>query len=97
MSFDTNSNSSGLTALLQLPILLTTNAKYPQSTMPPWLQSIVSVNPVTMAVNVIRENMFGSMLYPYSPTIYMAELAIWSLALIPLALLIVYRSFYSEN
>ncbi len=92
-----NNTYFGLTAVLQLPVLLTSNAMYPQSTMPPWLQSIVSVNPVTMAVNVIRENMFGSMLYPYDPAIYTAELAIWSLALILLALFIVRRSFYSES
>ena len=87
----------GLTAMLQLPILLTSNAMYPQSTMPIWLQHIVSVNPITMANNIIRENLFGSGMYPHSPFIYMLELTLWAVALICISLVIVRKSFYSEG
>lgn len=87
----------GLTALLQLPILLTSNAMYPQDTMPLWLQHIVSINPITMAVNAIRENLFGSEMYRYGPAIFILELGIWSVALIFIALTIVRKSFNSER
>lgn len=87
----------GFTAMLQLPILLTSNAMYPQTTMPAWLQRVVSINPITMATNVLRENMFGSKMYTDGPLVYMFELAAWTTFLVVLSLLLVRRSFISEG
>lgn len=89
-------NYFGTVSLLQLPILLTSSAMYPVTTMPAWLKFIVSVNPISLSVNAIRENMFGSSMYPYAPSIYLLGLFAWFVLLVGLALMLAYRSFKAE-
>jgi ABC-2 type transport system permease protein len=89
---ETNESYFGLTSLLNLPILFTSNAMFPQSTMPGWLQTATSFNPVSLSVNVLREQLFSTVGYPYPPEIYLAGLAAWALALILLALYLSARS-----
>jgi len=76
----------GLTTLLNLPILFTSNAMFPQTTMPAWLQNVTAYNPVSLAVNVLRESMFQTTGYPYPPIVYLAGLAAWAVALVAAAL-----------
>ncbi len=83
---DRNEAYFGITSLLNLPILFTSNVLFPQSTMPPWLQNVTAYNPASLAVNVLRENLFATSGYPYPPEIYLLGLAAWAIALIGLAL-----------
>jgi ABC-2 type transport system permease protein len=83
---DSNEAYFGMTNLLNLPILFTSNAMFPQSTMPAWLQTVTAYNPASMAVNVMRENLFNTSGYPYPPEIYLLGLLGWAAALIGIAL-----------
>ncbi|HTT35929.1 MAG TPA: ABC transporter permease [Thermoplasmata archaeon] len=83
----------GVVTILQLPILLTSNAMYPSGTMPPWLQDVVSVNPISLAVNVMRANLFGAQGYAYPVSTYLAGLIGWAVLLIGVASVLAYRSF----
>jgi ABC-2 type transport system permease protein len=78
--------------LLNLPVLLTSDALYPWGAMPPWLQNISQYNPVSLAVNVLRETFFGSSAYPYPPGIYLLGLLGWAAVLIGIALALVRRA-----
>ncbi len=78
--------------LLNLPVLLTSDALYPWGSMPAWMQNVSQYNPVSLAVNVIRETLFGSSLYPYSAGVYLLGLFAWSAVLIGIALVLVRRA-----
>lgn len=79
----------GIVNILNLPILFTSNALYPQSTMPAWLQHVVAYNPVSLTVNVLRENLFRTGGYfPYGPGVYLLGLAGWAALIIVIALAI---------
>ncbi len=75
----------GAVNLLNLPVLFTSNALYPRTTMPPWLQDVSAYNPVSLGVNVMRENLFPASAYPYPPEIYLLGLLAWALLLIGIA------------
>jgi ABC-2 type transport system permease protein len=77
---------------INLPVLLTSDALYPWGTMPSWLQGISQYNPVSLAVNVLREVFFGSAAYPYGPGIYLAGLLAWTVVLVALAIVLVGRA-----
>ena len=83
---DSNEAYFGITSLLNLPILFTSNAMFPQSTMPAWLENVTAYNPASLAVNVMRENLFNTSGYPYAPAIYLLGLFAWAAALIGIAL-----------
>jgi ABC-2 type transport system permease protein len=89
---DSNEAYFGITSLLNLPILFTSNALFPQSTMPAWLQNVTSYNPASLAVNVMRENLFNTAGYPYPPGIYLLGLLAWAAALIGIALFLSARA-----
>ena len=78
--------------LLNLPVLLTSDALYPWGAMPHWLQSVSQYNPVSLAVNVLRETLFGSSAYPYAAGIYLLGLFAWAAVLIGIALVLVRRA-----
>jgi ABC-2 type transport system permease protein len=46
--------------LLNLPLLMASNALFPVSIMPTWLQDVVKVNPVSYAVDAIRQLLIGA-------------------------------------
>ncbi|MGC2289948.1 MAG: ABC transporter permease [Thermoplasmata archaeon] len=83
--------------LLNLPVLLTSDALYPWGAMPHWLQSVSQYNPVSLAVNVLRETLFGSSVYPYAPGIYLLGLFGWAAVLGTIALLLVRRALRPLN
>ena len=89
---DSNEAYFGITSLLNLPILFTSNALFPQSTMPAWLQNVTSYNPASLAVNVMRENLFHTTGYPYPPEIYLLGLLAWAATLIGIALFLSARA-----
>jgi len=78
--------------VINLPVLLTSDALYPWGTMPTWLRNVSSYNPVSLAVNVLREVMFGSGAYPYGPGVYLLGLFAWAAVLIGIAILLVRRA-----
>jgi ABC-2 type transport system permease protein len=78
--------------LLNLPVLLTSDALYPWGSMPTWLQNVSQYNPVSLAVNVIRETLFGTSAYPYGPGIYLLALLGWTVLLMGIAIFFVRRA-----
>ena len=57
-----------------------------------WLRNVSSYNPISLAVNVLREVMFGSSQYPYGPLVYLGGLFVWAAALVAIAILLVRRA-----
>jgi ABC-2 type transport system permease protein len=72
---------------INLPVLLTSAALYPWGILPGWLQDVASYNPITLAVNVLRENLFAgaTSYYPYDPAVYLLGLLGWALAMFVIA------------
>ena len=87
-----NESYFGIVNLLNLPLLFTSNALFPQATMPGWLQNITAYNPASLAVNVMRENLFNTVGYAYSPGIYLLGLLAWAVLLLCIAFLLSARS-----
>jgi len=79
---------------INLPVLLTSAALFPWGTMPAWLQNVASYNPITLAVNVLRENLFAgaTSYYPYDPAVYLLGLFGWALAMFVVATLLARRA-----
>ncbi len=79
---------------INLPVLLTSAALFPWGTMPVWFRNIASYNPITLAVNVIRENLFsGATAYhPDTPAVYLLGLFVWAMAMFLLATLLARRA-----
>jgi ABC-2 type transport system permease protein len=46
--------------LLNLPLLFASNALFPTRIMPDWLQDVVKVNPVSYAIDGIRQMLIGA-------------------------------------
>lgn len=74
---------------INLPVLLTSAALYPWGSMPAWLQTIASYNPITLAVEVMRENLFGGAFYAQPAWIYLLGLAGWAVAMFAVATVLV--------
>jgi ABC-2 type transport system permease protein len=79
---------------INLPVLLTSAALFPWGLMPAWFKDVASYNPITLAVSVIRENLFAgaSGYYPYGPAIYLGGLAAWAIAMFILATFLARRA-----
>ncbi len=79
---------------INLPVLLTSAALYPWGLLPSWLATVASYNPVTLAVNVLRENLFAGAThyYPYDPAVYLLGLFGWALAMNVIATLLARRA-----
>lgn len=86
----------GVVTILQLPILLTSNAMYPVSIMPAWLQYLVGFNPISLAVNVMRMSLFGTHGYAYPAGIYLLGLLAWAGLFVTLALVLASRALRSD-
>ena len=86
----------GVVTILQLPILLTSNAMYPTSIMPTWLQYLVGFNPISLAVNVMRMSLFGTAGYTYSVGIYLLGLLAWAVLFVALALVLASKALRSD-
>jgi ABC-2 type transport system permease protein len=77
---------------INLPVLLTSAALYPWSLMPVWLQTIASYNPVTLAVWVLRIDLFGGAYYTYAAWVYLLGLFVWAVAMFTVATLLTRRA-----
>jgi ABC-2 type transport system permease protein len=78
--------------LINLPVLLTSDALYPWGSMPSWLKTSSQYNPISLAVNVLRETFFGSSAYPYPAGVYLLGLFAWTVVLVSIAILLVRRA-----
>ncbi|MGI0067239.1 MAG: ABC transporter permease, partial [Thermoplasmata archaeon] len=84
--FESPQSYFGIVNLLNLPILFLSNALYPPVGEPAWLLNIAAYNPVSLCINVLRENLFSSAgFYPFSPGIYLLALFGWAAVFIGLA------------
>ncbi|MCI4346212.1 MAG: ABC transporter permease [Thermoplasmata archaeon] len=86
----------GVITILQLPILLTSNAMYPVNIMPAWLQYVVAVNPISLAVNLMRMSLFGSAGYPYPAAVYLAGLLAWAALFVCLAMVLASKALRTD-
>ena len=77
---------------INLPVLLTSAALYPWGAMPSWLQGIASYNPITLAVEVLRVNLFGGSFYPQAAWVYLLGLIGWAVAMFAIATLLTQRA-----
>jgi len=77
---------------INLPVLLTSAALYPWGAMPSWLQGIASYNPITLAVEVLRINLFGGAYYPHPAWVYLLGLIGWFAAMFTIATLLTRRA-----
>lgn len=64
--------------LVNLPVLFTSNAMFPRTLLPGWLQAISDWNPISLAVDVLRENLFSAAgsYYAHGPEFYLGSLAL---------------------
>jgi ABC-2 type transport system permease protein len=53
--------------LLNLPLLFGSNALFPSSFMPPWLQDFVKINPISYATDIGRQLLLGATQNPLAP------------------------------
>ncbi|MGA8604341.1 MAG: ABC transporter permease [Thermoplasmata archaeon] len=77
---------------INLPVLLTSAALYPWGAMPAWLQGIASYNPITLAVEVLRINLFGGAFYPDAAWVYLLGLIGWAAAMFAIATILTQRA-----
>ena len=77
---------------INLPVLLTSAALYPWGAMPSWLQGIASYNPITLAVEVLRINLFGGTYYPQPASVYLLGLIGWFIGMFTVATLLTRRA-----
>lgn len=83
--------------LVNLPLLFSSNALFPRYLMPTWLQDLSNWNPVSLAVDVIRENLFGSSAYyPYSAAEYLGFLFVIAAVLVGASVLITQRTLSAK-
>lgn len=63
--------------LVNLPVLFTSNALFVRTLLPGWLRTISDWNPISLAVDIMRENLFAAApsYYSYSPEFYLGVLA----------------------
>lgn len=99
-AFDSPQSYFGIVNLLNLPILFLSNALYPPESLPGWLASISAYNPVSLCVNVLRENLFNSgpplTYYAYDPAVYLAALVAWAALFIGLAVVLGRRALRTQ-
>ncbi|HYB63289.1 MAG TPA: ABC transporter permease [Thermoplasmata archaeon] len=79
---------------INLPVLLTSAALYPWGILPAWFKGVASYNPITLAVEVIRLDLFSAapQYYPYSAWVYLLGLLGWAVAMNLIAALLARRA-----
>jgi len=79
---------------INLPVLLTSAALYPWGILPGWFKTMAKFNPITLAVEVIRLNLFAGApgYYPYDAWTYLLGLFGWAVAMILIATVLASRA-----
>ena len=93
-SLETPQTYFAIVNLINLPVLLTSAALFAWGLMPPWFQVVASFNPITLAVNVLRENLFAgaASYYPYGPGVYLLGLLGWAIPMFVVAAVLARRA-----
>ncbi|MEM4417204.1 MAG: ABC transporter permease [Nitrososphaerota archaeon] len=78
--------------LLNLPLMFASNALYPIRMMPTWLQSIASVNPISYAVDAVRQSLlYGAAADPSKLLLDLGAVAVFAAAFTAIGVLIADR------
>ena len=78
--------------LLNLPLMFASNALYPIRMMPSWLQSIASVNPISYAVDAVRQSLlYGPAADPSKLLLDLGAVAVFAAAFTAIGVLIADR------
>jgi ABC-2 type transport system permease protein len=79
---------------INLPVLLTSAALYPWGFLPGWMKTVAAYNPITLAVEVIRLNLFAGAppYYAHPAWYYLLGLLGWAVAMILAATLLARRA-----
>jgi ABC-2 type transport system permease protein len=78
--------------LVNLPLMFASAALFPISTMPDWLQAVAKVNPLTLAVDGIRQLMFSGSVGIYSLGVDILGLAVFSAIFITIGIVVAMRA-----
>ncbi|TLZ83821.1 MAG: hypothetical protein E6K03_03880 [Methanobacteriota archaeon] len=60
------------------------------------MRVLSAYNPVSLAVNVARENLFATVGYAYPPEVYLLGLLAWAVVLIGIALVVATRQLRTK-
>ena len=84
---------------INLPVLLTSAALYPWGILPAWMRGVASYNPITLAVEVIRLDLFSAAApwYSQSAWVYLLRLFAWAIAMMFLATVLARRALSPRN
>lgn len=78
--------------LVNLPLMFASAALFPISTMPNWLQAVANVNPLTLAVDGIRQLMFSGSVGIHPLMVDILGLAVFSAVFITLGIVVAMRA-----
>jgi ABC-2 type transport system permease protein len=78
--------------LVNLPLMFASAALFPVSTMPDWLQGVAKVNPLTLAVDGIRQLMFSNSVGIHSLEVDILGLLAFSVVFITIGILVAMRA-----
>jgi ABC-2 type transport system permease protein len=78
--------------LVNLPLMFASAALFPISSMPDWLQTVAKVNPLTLAVDGMRQLFFHGSTGIYSLSVDIIGLAAFSAVFITLGIVVAMRS-----
>jgi ABC-2 type transport system permease protein len=78
--------------LVNLPLMFASAALFPIATMPDWLQAVAKVNPLTLAVDGMRQLFFSGSTGIYSLAVDVAGLALFSFFFIVLGIFVAMRA-----
>jgi ABC-2 type transport system permease protein len=78
--------------LLNLPLMFASAALFPVTSMPDWLQAVAKVNPLTLAVDGMRQLMFSGSEGIYPLSVDILGLVVFSGVLITLGIFVAMRS-----
>jgi len=78
--------------LVNLPLMFASAALFPIATMPSWLQAVAKVNPLTLAVDGMRQLFFSGSVGIYSLGVDILGLALFSGFFITLGIFVAMRA-----
>ena len=78
--------------LLNLPLMFASAALFPVTSMPSWLQTVAKLNPLTLAVDGIRQLMFAGSVGIYPLAVDILGLVVFSVVFITLGIVVAMRA-----
>lgn len=78
--------------MLNLPLMFASAALFPVTSMPSWLQTVAKLNPLTLAVDGIRQLMFAGSVGIYPLAVDILGLVVFSVVFITLGIVVAMRA-----